>query len=83
MTLKSKLKKIKHHGRVKREDGKKENTHCILVRALFHLLSKQGLHTFIMQSMQSERVFYYVFQVTQMVTAAMKLKDAYSLEGKL
>ena len=31
----------------------------------------------------SERLFFFAPKSLQMVTAAMKLKDAYSLEGKL
>ena len=31
----------------------------------------------------SERLFFWAPKSLQMVTAAMKLKDAYSLEGKL
>ena len=32
---------------------------------------------------QSQTLFFWAPELMQMVTAAMKLKDAYSLEGKL
>ena len=35
------------------------------------------------ETMETETLFFWAPKSLQMVTAAMKLKDAYSLEGKL
>ena len=35
------------------------------------------------ETMETDRLFFWAPKSLQMVTAAMKLKDAYSLEGKL
>ena len=74
--LKGLLKKVKESEKV----GSKLNIHKTKIMA-----SVPSLHSKQMgkQQKQWETLFWGAPKSLQMVTAAMKLKDAYSLEGKL
>ena len=75
--LKSLLMKVKEEsGKV----GLKLNIQKTKIMA-----SGQSLHGKLMekQGKQCQTLFFWAPKSLQMVTAAMKLKDAYSLEGKL
>ena len=53
------------------------------VRKLVLLLSRSGIGTFFFFFLPVKGHIANMLSSLQMVTAAMKLKDAYSLEGKL